>query len=51
MCHDESTICGSCHEDKEDTRYVIDPHTQDVHNREVWVYLCDACYKEACADI
>ena len=51
MCHDEDGICESCHDEAKEATYVIEPHTQDVHGREVWVWLCDACYKESCDDI
>ena len=32
-------------------RYVINPYTEDIYGEEVWEWMCDECYHDACMDI
>lgn len=43
--------CEDCGENKPDVEEVLDPYERDVKRREVWVKLCDDCYREKERDI
>ena len=38
--------CGSYY-----TRYVIDPYRQEIYGEEVYRWMCDNCYAQACNDV
>ena len=43
--------CDYCNKYKEDVKYVLDPYAAEIHDEEMFIYLCDDCYQEFLEEI
>lgn len=42
--------CESCEKIKE-VYLCIDPFVAEIHNQDVWMFLCEECYQQRCNDV
>jgi len=45
------SVCDYCHEEKDSTRWRLDPYAQDVDGEEIEIFVCDECEERIAEDI
>lgn len=51
MFNDNEQRCEDCEKITGDVRFTNCPYAEEIHEKQVPVYLCQSCYKERCMDI